>query len=240
VKRERPDDDGMSAALAALAERHGLQASQAKQLRVVLERLAREKTAPTSVKDASRALGVHLADSLTALELAEVRAGAALVDIGAGAGFPGIPLAVALPASRVALLESQSRKCSYMESVLTCAQIGNAQVVCTRAEEWPQGTSKHDVALARAVAAQAVVLEYAAPLLGMGGTLVDWRGRRERAEEQAGRAAAAQLGLELVTVLRTVPFAGAKDHHLHVFKKVAPTPSRFPRRAGMARKRPLA
>lgn len=233
MKREPP------AGLKALAERHGLQPGQARQLWVVLERLAAEETAPTSVKDVARALDVHLADSLAALELAEVRAAGALVDIGAGAGFPGTPLAVALPASRVALLESQSRKCSYMESVLARAGIGNAEVVCARAEEWPEGLEAHDVALARAVAPQAVVLEYAAPLLRVGGALVDWRGRREPAEEAAARAAAAELGLERAEVRRTTPFEGARDHHLHVFRKVADTPSRFPRRAGIARKRPL-
>jgi 16S rRNA (guanine527-N7)-methyltransferase len=225
--------------LMALAESHGLEAAQARQLWLLLERLAAEETAPTSVKDAAQALDVHLADSLTALELPEVRAASALVDVGAGAGFPGVPLAVALPASRVALLESQSRKCAYMERVLAWAQIGNAEVVCRRAEEWPQGLQAHDVALARAVASQPVVLEYAAPLLRVGGTLVDWRGRREPAEEQAAQAAASELGLALIDVRRTVPFEGARDHHLHVFRKVAQTPIRFPRRAGMARKRPL-
>ncbi len=109
-----------------------------------------------------------------------------------------------------------------------------------RAEEWGEGVARNDLVLARALAPQPVVLEYAAPLLRLGGTLVDWRGKRESPEEEeaAGRAAAL-LGLRRTEMRRVVPFEGARDHHLHVFGKVAETPARFPRRAGVARKRPL-
>jgi 16S rRNA (guanine527-N7)-methyltransferase len=85
-----------------------------------------------------------------------------------------------------------------------------------------------------------VVLEYAAPLLRRGGVLVDWRGRTDEREQTAAAAAASQLGLEHERVLQTTPFAGARDHRLDVFAKVSETPDRFPRRAGIARKRPLA
>jgi len=97
-----------------------------------------------------------------------------------------------------------------------------------------------DVVLARALAAPAVVVEYAAPLLRLGGALVEWRGRRESGAERSGLAAAQRLGLELVEVRRVAPYNGARDHHLHVYLKNRETPSGFPRRAGIARKRPLA
>jgi 16S rRNA (guanine527-N7)-methyltransferase len=84
-----------------------------------------------------------------------------------------------------------------------------------------------------------VVLEYAAPLLRLGGRLVDWRGRRAVAEEEAAMLAARELGLRREEVRRVQPFPASRDHHLHVFVKVAQTPTRFPRRAGMAHKRPL-
>jgi 16S rRNA (guanine527-N7)-methyltransferase len=93
--------------------------------------------------------------------------------------------------------------------------------------------------VARALAPQPVVLEYAAPLLRIGGVLVDWRGRRDRERERQSAAAIQQLGLRSVQLRRTAPFEGARDRHLHVFEKVAITPARFPRRAGIARKRPL-
>jgi 16S rRNA (guanine527-N7)-methyltransferase len=89
------------------------------------------------------------------------------------------------------------------------------------------------------VASLAVLVEYAAPLLRSGGALIAWKGRRDSAEERAAESASAQVGFRCDQVLPTSPFPGAGDRHLHVYVKVAPTPSRYPRRAGMALKRPL-
>ena len=136
-------------------------------------------------------------------------------------------------------MESQARKCAFIERLRVAAEIENARVVCTRVEQWGEGLSRNDVAVARALAAQPVVLEYAAPLLEHGGVLVDWRGRRDSAQEAEAVCAAEQLGMGLLEIRRTEPYKDARDHHLHVFEKVAETPSRFPRRAGVARKRPL-
>ncbi len=119
-----------------------------------------------------------------------------IADLGSGAGFPGLALAVALPAAEVSLVESQRRKCEFLERVCAAAEIENAHVVCSRAEEWREGVSRYDVVTARALAPQPVVLEYAAPLLRMGGTLVDWRGRRDEAAEEAARARGGVAGPE--------------------------------------------
>ena len=128
-----------------------------------------------------------------------------------------------------------------IERLAAAAGIGNARAVVARAEEWAaaEGRDAYDAVTARAVAPLAVLAEYAAPLLRRGGVLVAWKGAREQAEERAGAEAAAELGLEPREVLRVEPFAGTRHRHLHVYVKVAETPVRFPRRAGMARKRPL-
>ncbi len=225
--------------LQALGARHRLDRRQATGLAALVELLASDPQAPSSVTDPAASIEVHLADSLAALDLEVVRAATVGVDIGAGAGFPGLPLAVALPRCRVFLLESQWRKCRYLERAIRVAKAENASVVCVRAEEWAAGIGAHDLATARALAAQPVVLEYAAPLLRLGGALVDWRGRRDRDEEAAATRAARLLGLELAGIEDVRPFAGARDHRLHVYVKTAETPDRFPRRAGVARKRPL-
>jgi len=189
--------------------------------------------------DAAR---IHLADSLSGLDVPEIAAARRVADIGAGAGFPGLALAVAVPAAHVDLVESTRRKCEVIERLAAAAGLENATAVPERAEDWARGQGRegYEVVTARALAPLAVLAEYAAPLLGRDGVLVAWKGRRDRAEEQAGAAAAAQLGLAPERVSHVVPFAGARDHHLHVLRKVAPTPDRFPRRAGQARKRPLA
>ncbi len=224
--------------LDGLVTRYALSGRASEQLRGLVGVLE-QPLAPTSVHDPERVLRTHIADSLSALQLASVRSAKAIVDIGAGAGLPGLPLAIALRESDLRVVESQRRKCAFVE--MTCAElgIGNVRVVCKRAEEWRDGIAVHDLALARALAPQAVVLEYAAPLLGVGGTLIDWRGRREQGEERAAARAAVDLGMELREVHWVEPYAGARDHHLHEFVKVAETPQRFPRRAGVARKRPL-
>jgi 16S rRNA (guanine527-N7)-methyltransferase len=107
-------------------------------------------------------------------------------------------------------------------------------------EEWSEGIGVHDVVLARAVAAQPIVLEYAAPLLRLGGALVDWRGKRDAEEERVAGEAAELLGLRRDSIRRVEPYEGVRDHHLHTYVKVRETPDRFPRRVGMAGKKPLA
>jgi 16S rRNA (guanine527-N7)-methyltransferase len=218
---------------------HDLRPAQLSQLAAVLGLLESDEHAPTAVRDAERAVSIHLADSLAALELAAIQGAGSLADLGAGAGFPGLALAVALPAAAVALVESQRRRCEFLERVCASAQIENARVVRVRAEEWREGLSGNDAIVARALAPQPVVLEYAAPLLRIGGTLIDWRGKRSQGEEDAAARAAGALGLRLLEIRRVQPFADATDRHLHLFEKVSETPERFPRRAGVARKRPL-
>lgn len=217
----------------------GLTERQLSQLAALLGMLESDEHAPTTVRSAELAADVHVADSLTALDLPPIRSAARIADLGSGSGFPGLALAVALPGAEVELVESQRRKCDFLERACAGADIENARVVCSRAEEWSEGLGRNDVIVARALAAQPVVLEYAAPLLRMGGALVDWRGRRNAEEGADAACAAEQLGLRLLEIRHTEPYKGARDHHLHVFEKVAETPSRFPRRAGVARKRTL-
>lgn len=224
--------------LDVLASTYSLPASSRVRLGALLVALDDEH-APTTVREPSAGVGVHLADSLTGLELEAVRTASAIADLGAGAGFPGLPLALALPQARVALVESIARKCAFISAAADAAQITNVDVVAARAEEWHEGIGRQDVVTARALAPLGVLVEYAAPLLREGGVLVAWKGRRDDEEEADGARAAEIVGLELDQVLPVSPYDGADHRHLHVLRKVAPTPERFPRRAGMARKRPL-
>ncbi len=190
---------------------------------------------------AERAIDLHVADSLAALELAVVGEAEEIADVGAGAGFPGLALALALPHARVDLIEPARRKCAVIERLASAAGTGNARAVRARAEDWAHegGAEAYDVVTARAVGSLAVLCEYAAPLLRREGALVCWKGARDRDEERGGQLAAAELGLRAADVRPVKPFPGARNRHLHTFLKVEPTPARFPRRAGMAAKRPL-
>jgi 16S rRNA (guanine527-N7)-methyltransferase len=205
----------------------------------VLDLLADEPASVSSVREPAAAMRVHVEDSLDGLRVPALRSASRIADIGAGAGFPGLVLAAALPAAHVVLVESVARKCAFIDRAAAAAALGNAEVVNARAEEWAAGIGSCDVVTARALAPLTVIVEYAAPLLVAGGVLVAWKGRRDRDEEADGAAAARATGLELADVVAIEPRQGAEQRHLHVYAKVNPTPERYPRRAGMARKRPI-
>ena len=208
-------------------------------LRAILELQETDPAASTTVREFATAVDRHVADSLVALELDAVRSTRRIADIGSGAGWPGLALAAARPAAHVSLVESAGRHTRYLERAVAVGGLTNVEVVHARVEEWKAGVGVHDLVTARAVAPLPVLCEYAAPLLGHGGALVAWKGAVPPAEAAAGAAAAEILGLEPVEVRAVTPYPAAERRTLHVFRKVAPTPERFPRRAGMAVKRPL-
>ncbi len=222
-----------------LAERYSLSGQAVAQLERLLELIVSDRLAPTAIRDPGRVVDDHLADALVALELEVVRAAESVADLGSGSGIPGLPLAIAKPSARVWLVESNRRRCAFLERAAHACALGNVSVIQSRAESWGGGLGRCQLVTARALDSLAVVAEYAAPLLRVGGALVAWRGERdERAEAGAARAAS-ELGLELYEVRRVRPYRDARQRHLHVMLKVRQTPPRFPRREGMARKRPL-
>ena len=177
----------------------------------------------TSVRDPAEARRVHLEDSLSALETVR-RFDGSIVDVGSGGGAPGIPLAAALPEREITLLESNRRKCAFLER--WAAELPNLRVVCGRAEEQPVDT--YGVAVAKALAPPPVAAEWCLPLVAPGGAAVLFVG--PTAESERAAAVAEQLAAELVE----------SPPGLLVLRKVGPTPPGFPRRPGIARKRPLA
>lgn len=222
-----------------MLERFGLPLDAEAALQALLDILAKPD-APTSVHDRRRAIDVHLADSLVAVEVDEVRAASMIADLGAGAGLPGLALAAVLPQAHVVLVESARRKCEFLHLAVAAMEVENVEVVWGRAEEWRRGIGHCDVVCARAVAALPVLCEYAAPLLRDRGVLVAWKGAVDEAETGDAGAAAALLGLAAEPVRSVVPYPGSQRRTLHVLRKIAPTPPDFPRRAGIATKRPLS
>jgi 16S rRNA (guanine527-N7)-methyltransferase len=174
----------------------------------------------TSLDDLADARRVLLDDSLRGVGLVREHDGA-VVDVGSGGGAPGIPLAASLPDRDVTLLEANGRKCDFLREWAP----PNARVVNGRAEE--HETDIFGVAVAKALAPPHVAAEWCLPLVRAGGVAVLWVGASVD-EDRVGRAAGA-VGGEL---------AENRDGLL-VLRKVRPTPEGFPRRAGVARKRPL-
>ena len=173
-----------------------------------------------SPEDARR---VHLEDSLRAVEVVG-RFEGPIVDVGSGGGAPGIPLAVALPERDVTLLESNRRKCAFLER--WARELPNVRVLCGRAEEQP--VDAWGVAVAKALAPPPVAAEWCLPLVVPGGAAILFVG--PSAEAQRVAIVAEKLGAELAE----------GPPGLLVLRKLTPTPPGFPRRPGVARKRPLA
>lgn len=225
---------------AELSARFGLPEGSAERFERLLAILAAEPASVTSVKDPHEAVEIHVADSLAGLLVPAVVQAARIADIGAGAGLPGLVLAAALPGAEVTLVESVGTKAAFIEAAAVDLGLGNVTVEAVRAEE-VRGLGGYDVVTARALGSLPLVLEYAAPLLRPGGTVVAWKGARDEAETAAGSAAAVELGLSDPRWLAVEPglVRGAQSRHLVVCEKIGLTPERYPRRPGMARKRPL-
>jgi 16S rRNA (guanine527-N7)-methyltransferase len=192
----------------------------------VIERWLAELVATPGLTSVSgeEAQRVHLDESLAALETVQ-RFEGPIVDVGSGGGAPGIPLAHALPGREVTLLEATRRKCDFLER--WTAELPNLRVVCGRAEEQPLDT--WGVAVTKALAPPPVAAEWCLPLVAPGGAAVLYVGPTAQADRVA------QVAGLLAAKLEPGSPPGLLD-----LRKLGPTPPGFPRRPGVARKRPLA
>jgi 16S rRNA (guanine527-N7)-methyltransferase len=200
-------------------------------LRAYRDLLVAEPVSVTSVRDPGAAWELHVADALTALERVRGLAPARVVDVGSGGGSPGIPLALAAGID-VTLLEASAAKCDFLRR--TTAALGlRCPVVHERSEQYGRaaGREAFDLALARALAPPGAAAELCLPLVRVGGHVLLWTADTD-ADALAGIAA--EVGGALAETVAVRP-----NRHLMLLAKTAPTPDRFPRRPGMATKRPL-
>jgi 16S rRNA (guanine527-N7)-methyltransferase len=177
----------------------------------------------TAIRDLAEARRALLEDALRGLPLVDREEGP-IVDVGSGGGTPGIPLAASLPAHEVTLLEAELRKCDFLER--WTAEVLGLSVVWGRAEEQP--LEGYGVAVAKALADPPVAAEWCLPLVREGGAVVLWVGPSVQLERVAAVAERLSSAVE-----------PAPDGFV-VLRKTGPTPPGFPRRPGVARKRPLA
>ena len=185
----------------------------------------------TGVTDPAEARRALVEDAVAAEDLLEL---GPVVDVGSGAGSPGIPLAAARPDLEFVLLEASERKCRFLEA--WAAEFPNVSVVRARAEEHAAGAGRdaYGSAVARALAPPPVALEWCLPLVAVGGLCALYTGAPEL--ERVAEAASRLGG----SAPEARPVRGSERRHLVLVRKLAPTPPGFPRRPGIARKRPLA
>lgn len=186
----------------------------------------------------------HVTDSLSCLLALDPRRPASVVDVGTGAGLPGIPLAIARSEYQVTLVEATQKKARFLDYALTELNLENLEMVNARVEDMSRSAGYRevfDVATARALATLPVVAEYCAPLVTVGGRILAMKARISEEELSQGVTASADLRLKLHEIIdvRFSPQFPQKERKLLVLRKIAATPKNFPRRKGLATKRPL-
>ena len=186
----------------------------------------------------------HVLDSLSCLLFEPLKSAKRVADIGSGGGLPGIPLAVALPETRVTLFESTQKKVSFLQYAQEALDLSNVQIVNGRVEEAGRQNvhrGVYDVCAVRAVARISVLAEYCLPLLRVGGHIVAMKGREDQEEWAEGRRAAKKLRgfLEEDLQVRLLPEMEQKNRRLVLIRKLEETPSAYPRRTGVSARNPL-
>jgi 16S rRNA (guanine527-N7)-methyltransferase len=184
----------------------------------------------------------HFLDSLAVIQALPLLPSQRVIDVGTGAGFPGLPLRLIRAQIELTLLEATAKKTDFLTHVVKRLNLNNVRILNARAEDAGQDTAdreRHDVVLARAVAQMPVLAEYLLPLCKVGGRCVALKGESAVAEAQQAEHALRILGGRLEKVIAVELPQVAETHYLVVIEKIAATPDKYPRRAGMPSKRPL-
>ena len=190
----------------------------------------------TAITEPEQVAKLHLLDSLSLLTLENLQ-GKRMIDVGCGAGFPGVPVKIACPEVELTLLDSLGKRMNWLADVLPTLGV-NAECVTARAEEEALlRRERYDVATSRAVARLNILLELTAPYVKVGGKVLAMKGTAAREELAEAKNAIAKLGLKLERVAE-FPVDGTA-HTVIVLKKVAHTPSQYPRRFAKIKQSPL-
>ena len=197
----------------------------------------------TAVLDEDERVDRHDLDSAAPLAQGLIPQDARVIDVGTGAGFPGMPLLILRPDLRMTFLDALAKRVSFLQDALSRLGL-SATTLHARAEDaarLPEHREQYDVAVSRAVAGAAVLQELTLPFLRVGGLSVAWKGPGVADELTGARRAAFLLGGTVRGVV-DAPVPGREDwaHVLLLTDKTGTTPKAYPRRAGMAAKRPLA
>lgn len=196
----------------------------------------------TAIRDVESIRTKHFLDSYSCVLAWKGTPPLRLVDVGTGAGFPGIPLKIIYPAMHVTLVESVGKKAMFCQHVISKLGLEDVEVIQTRAEtlgQDPEHRESYDYAVARAVANLNILSEYLLPLVKVGGTMLAQKGESGPAEAQSAEKAMKLLGGKLRQLIPVHLPGVADDRYLVLVDKIAATPPKYPRKAGIPMKTPL-
>jgi len=201
-----------------------------------------EKINLTAITEPDQVAVKHFLDSLLLLPFLPEEGEMALLDVGTGAGFPGLPLKILRPEIRLTLLDSLQKRCKFLQAVVDDLGLTGVTVVHGRAEEKgrdPQLREKFHLVTARAVTRLPVLSEYCLPFLRQKGLFAAYKGPDIAAEVAEAKGALKILGGRVKNVQQLILPISAEPRSIVLITKVSPTPSAYPRRAGVPEKSPL-
>jgi 16S rRNA (guanine527-N7)-methyltransferase len=203
-----------------------------------------ERANVIGTRDVDGILIDHVLDSLSCFLYGPLFDAGRLADVGSGGGLPGIPIKILRPDLATTLIESTGKKATFLRHAVDGLSLKGAEIANTRVEEFgrmPAHRGAYDVVTCRAVARLSVVAEYCVPLLKTGGRAIAMKGRLEPEEVAEGGRALDALGAKVAETTRVpmLPEVGEKERNLVILEKIGETPARYPRRPGVAAKRPL-
>lgn len=196
----------------------------------------------TAIRDVESIRTKHFLDSYSCVLAWKGTPPLRLVDVGTGAGFPGIPLKIVYPTMHVTLVESVGKKAMFCQHIVSKLGLEDVEVIQARAEalgQDPKHRETYDYAVARAVANLNILSEYLLPLVKVGGTMLAQKGESGPAEAQSAEKAMKLLGGKLKQLIPVELPGVPDDRFLVLVDKVAATPPKYPRKAGIPMKTPL-
>lgn len=193
----------------------------------------------TAITDPKEIRIKHFEDSLSLLQAIPLKE-QSVIDVGTGAGFPGIPLKIVCPEIKLTLLEATQKKVEFLKHIVSVLNFQDVEIFWERAEEIVKNKRESfDIALSRAVAKLNVLCEYCLPFVKIGGMFIAYKEKEIEKEVEEAKNAIHILGGKLKEI-KKVKLPGSEIvRSLVIIEKVSPTPTQYPRRAGMAKKRPL-
>ena len=193
----------------------------------------------TTITDPEEIRLKHFTDSLALLETLPLT-NQTVVDIGSGAGFPGIPLKIACPEIKLTLIEARQKKVEFLKHLVKILQLKEVEIIWDRAEQVAKTKREcFDLAVARAIAKLNVLSEYCLPLVKINGLFVAYKEQEIEEEAKQAESAFGLLGGKLKEIKKYKLGNSDIFRSLVIVKKISPTPKKFPRRPGMAKKKPL-